>query len=763
MKNTEPHHRGWGQASSLAVLLFLLVAVLSTIAVIRDWQVRFTDTFFRLSPAPQQRSRVVVVTIDDESLQRYGRWPWSRSLLAKLTNNLAQAGAGVIGLDILLSEPQSADADRALEQALRAGRTVVVDKIAAYPDRSQWIEPLPQFAQSAAVGHAQAVLDVDSVCRRYPARYLRVDGPRWAFAVEMARTMDGPRTSSFLSSYDIPVVDDAGAVSTAKPVLVRIPFRRGGFDAISARAVLDGFDPARVRGRPVLVGFGSAEIGDRLSTPLHPEFPTPGVEVHAQILDSILTGRTLRELPLWAGALVLLATCAIAVVIFRKWRGFAALGALLLTGAAVYGIALLMFVLGSRVLPAGSMMLAVMVAPLLVYTVDFVRVERSVTQQLLGLRSWLALRAKDGAVRETTDLSWRLKLLEQLQTELGSLYELHKTLLESTQDLIAIFDEYGKLLLNNRAFASAHQLRPEASLTLDEVRAHWTASDEAPLVLNGSIEEGEISLASELYSARIAPLPPTKLSPAGGTIVTLTSLRTRVERDRARAEALGFITHELRTPLSSMQGFAELMMRYPDSPACGGAPETIFRESKRLLALISSYLDVLRLDAGAKPVSVELIELEGIVRQVFDILQPLANAAGMRLVLDNHEGVTVMGDAPLISGAVLNLVSNAIKYGHPGTDIGVRCFRDNEEVIISVHNVGSPVAEQEISRLFDPYFRASNTDKRKTGWGLGLAFVKRIAEKHGGSVRAESQPSGVRFEIRLPAMTEPAAVTKEIA
>jgi len=77
-------------------------------------------------------------------------------------------------------------------------------------------------------------------------------------------------------------------------------------------------------------------------------------------------------------------------------------------------------------------------------------------------------------------------------------------LLESTQDLIAIFDEYGKLLLNNRAFASAHQLRPEASLTLDEVRAHWTASDEAPLVLNGSIEEGEISLASELYSARIA-------------------------------------------------------------------------------------------------------------------------------------------------------------------------------------------------------------------------------------------------------------------
>jgi signal transduction histidine kinase/CHASE2 domain-containing sensor protein len=760
MTSALPRHHDRVQTLGLGVLLFLLVAGLSTIGVIREWQVRFSDTFFRLSPVLKEKSRVVIVTIDDQSLQRYGRWPWSRKLMAKLTNNLARAGAGVIGLDILLAEAQSPDADQALQEALRAGRTVIVDKIATYPEGPRWIEPLPRFAQVAAVGHAQAVLDVDSVCRRYPAHQLTLDGPRWAFAVEVARSVDPGRTLALLSSYGIPVRDQ-GAVNTAKPVLVRIPFRRAGFDTISALAVLEGFDPAMVRSRPVLVGFGSTEIGDRLSIPLHPEFPTPGVEVHAQILDSILTGRTLRELPLWAGGLALLVTSILAVCVFRAWRGFTALWVLCVMGASVYAITLLSFVLGSRILPVGPMMLAVMGAPVLVYTADFVRVERSLTEQLLGLRSWLAWHRKDGLVRETSDLSWRLTLLEQLQTELGSLYELHNTLLESTQDLIAIFDERGQLLLNNRAFARAYGLRTEASPTVEQVRAQWTINQEAPLALNGAVEEGEISLGSELYSARIAPLPPTKLSPSGGTIVTLTSLRTRVERDRARAEALGFITHELRTPLASMQGFAELMMEYPDSPACAGAPETIFRESKRLLALISSYLDVLRLDAGAKPVSADLVEIEKIIGQVFDILQPLAHAAGMRLVLDGTGTVTVLGDAPLISGAVLNLVSNAIKYGQPGTDIEVRCFRENEEVIIGVHNIGAPVAEQEISRLFEPYYRASNAEKGKAGWGLGLAFVKRIAEKHGGSVRAESQPSGVLFEIHLPAMTEPAAVTKE--
>jgi signal transduction histidine kinase len=545
-------------------------------------------------------------------------------------------------------------------------------------------------------------------------------------------------------------------------VLIRIPYRRGGFDTLPAHAAIDGFDPATVRGRPVLVGFGSTEIGDRLSTPLNPEFPTPGVEVHAQILDAILSDRTVRAISTWADVTILLTTCFLAVMIFRRWRGWRALGALALISACVYGLALGMFLKASALLPAGAMLLTVVLAPLMVYTADFVLVERSVSQQLLGLRSWLALQGKDGASRDQSDLSWRLQLLEQLQTELGSLYELHNTLLASTQDLIGIFDQHGDLLLSNIAFTGAHSTTSEQRLTLDLVRAQWKPSDEAPLTRRGAVEEGEITLGDELYSARVAPLPPTRLSPSGGTIVTLTSLRTRVERDRARAEALGFITHELRTPLASIQGFADLMIHYPKSPACANAPETIFRESKRLLALISSYLDVLRLDAGAKSVSSSLIDLEEIVHQVFGILQPLAQAAGMRLVNLGREPVSVMGDGPLVSGALLNLVSNAIKYGKPQTDIEVRCFRDNDEVIISVHNLGQPIAEREISRLFDPYYRASNAERSKTGWGLGLAFVKRIAEKHGGSVKAESLPSGMRFEIHLPAQTEPAVVTKEI-
>src|SRR5437868_12357863 len=121
----------------------------------------------------------------------------------------------------------------------------------------------------------------------------------------------------------------------------------------------------------------------------------------------------------------------------------------------------------SRFPPVGPMLLATVLAPSLVYTAEFVMVERSTTRQLRNLRSWLEVR-KDSPTRGDTDLSWRLELLQNLQSELGSLYELHKALLESTQDLVAIFDAAGNLLLKNEPFRTALHLEADSRLSLPE-------------------------------------------------------------------------------------------------------------------------------------------------------------------------------------------------------------------------------------------------------------------------------------------------------
>src|SRR5579864_5667502 len=139
MKLQNPRLGIWAKRVALSLLLLLFVAVLSLIPVVRDSETRLADTFFRLAPPLTQPSAVVLVLIDEESLGQYGRWPWSREILSRLTTNLTRAGADVIGLDILLSEPQSREADASLQKSLQAsGRVVLVGKIGAFPDGPHW-------------------------------------------------------------------------------------------------------------------------------------------------------------------------------------------------------------------------------------------------------------------------------------------------------------------------------------------------------------------------------------------------------------------------------------------------------------------------------------------------------------------------------------------------------------------------------------------------------------------------------------------------
>ena len=748
MKSRSTAAAKWHRIAPLAAILFGLVSLLSIVPVVRDFNLRLADTLFRVAPEAKP-SPVVLVLIDDPSLRAYGRWPWSRTLLAELVNKLDEAGAQIIGLDILFAEPQSSTADEALARAMRESRGVVLaDKIASYPDGPRWTEPIPTLASAAVgVGHAQAVLDNDGVCRRFPLYELTLDGPREAFALALARKVSPLTADRFLAAYAVSIPEDQQKVATASPVLVPVSFRRGGFETVSAADVLSGRNLPTLKGRPVLVGFGAAELGDRLSTPLSGQLPTSGVEIHAQILDSILNGRVLHALPMWLSSLLLMATCVCAISLLRNRHGWTicVLGSAF--GAIVYFVGWCVFVLQSRIPPVGPMILAVVFTPVVVYAADLVNVERSVRKQMMNLRERLLEHRRLGLSADSDDITKNIDVLQDLQTELGALYESQAKLLETTHEAIAIFDNRGTLILQNGAFARLFGGHPRLT-NIEELKPqlHWADNDST--IKDGCLV-GEARVSSELFHVREVPLTATTLSPQGGTIWMLSSLREREERDRSRAEVLGFITHELRTPLTAIQGFSELMLQFPNSAQNGNAPETIFRESKRLLALIHSYLDVLRLDAGARSPAMEEVNVRDVVHGVFEVMQPIASTVGMILEWKG-EPTSVIGDAALLHGALLNVVSNAIKYGDRGTKIEVRCETKHEEVTIAVHNFGQPISASDLPNLFSSYYRGSGAEGRAAGWGLGLAFVKRIAEKHRGHVSLDSDGNGTTFHLHFP-------------
>jgi len=773
----------------LNVLLLAVVGLLSLTYPVEELSRRTEDLYFRLRGSQGTSPHVVLILIDDASLERYGRWPWKRSLLAQVVRAASAEHPKVLGLDILLSETEDEANDRELAKALKdAGNTVLVAKISNSPQGRLWVEPLPLFAQNAlAIGHAQAALGPDSICRSVPVRELSLEGPRWAFALEVARVASGNVLEDDgrelrIGQRKIPTVDMysnamVAGVESESPRFLPIDYRgqitpgetSPPFFALSVVDLLNGKAGGQLQGKAVLIGFGSAEIGDRIPTPVSDRLPMPGVEIHANLIDAILAGRSLSPLNEWLDVLVLCAfsfSSTWVVLRWPVWRGLVALAALLTVGlaASYFAFAWMHILVG-----LGPFLCVALLAAPLAQLQNLVLVDRGLTQGLRQLQIALktaqptkknslpaALRAESQPA--DGDLHWKVSLLRQLQAELSSLYAFDETLLEAMQEGLAVFSADGRVIFRNpqwQSFCEKQGWDATAGLDIFAAALHEPAwrdlrkSLPAPQVWLDS----EVYLGEGLWRLRAVRLKRTSPSDASDLImVVVTDQTARLERDRARAEALGFVTHELRTPLVSIQGFAEYLLRYSKERASSEAAATIFQESGRLVAMINTYLDVLRLEAGARPMRKETFQVGESVKQVARVIQPIAQASAIKVRTEIAADLPALqGDAHLIEGALLNLASNAIKYSARGSEVKLRAEVEGDAVVLEVWNPGPAIPPAELVRLFEPFYRRNEQEETTRGWGLGLAFVKRIAEQHGGKAEAWSESgSGTSFRVHLP-------------
>jgi len=785
--------RGSGQLKRwllLNAILLSVVGLLSLTYPVEELSRRAGDMFFRLRSNQGRSPEVALILIDDASLERYGRWPWKRSLLARLLRAASAEQPTAIGLDILLSEPEDATEDAELATALKeAGNAVLVAKISDSPQGRLWVEPLPLFAKSAAaVGHAQAVLGPDGICRSVPARELSLEETRWAFALEVARIASGARLEDEghvlrMGERKIPVVQTAShaaiaGVESETPRFLLIDYRGEiaanqappPFSVVPAADLLEGKAARPLRGKAVLIGFGSTEIGDRIPTPVSGKLPMPGVEIHANLVDTILAGHGLRHLHGWLnlGLLLIFGLGATWVVLrWPVWKGLVALAALLAVGIAASYLA---FLRTHVLVELGPFLSVGLLAGPFAQLQNLIIVDRGLTRGLQQLQNFVrvaepaqkeslpaALRAEMQPAR--VDLHWKVALLDRLQAELGSLYAFDQTLLDAMQEGLAVFSSNGKIIFQNSRWREFHEdqgwAKPldlhEFAKAIDE--PSWKDLHKT-LQLPGVWLDTEVHLGEGLWQLRAVRLqgsaPPNATDPI---LVVATDQTARLERDRARAEALAFVTHELRTPLVSIQGFAEYLLRYSKERAGSEAAATIFQESGRLVAIINTYLDVLRLDAGARPRRDEVFSMCETVRNVARVVLPIAQASGISIVTTMDSDLPALqGDRHLIEGALLNLVSNAIKYSPRGSEVKLTAKVERDGVVLEVWNPGPVIPPEELRRLFEPFYRRTEQEETHRGWGLGLAFVKRIAEQHDGKAEASSGPDwGTSFRIHLPA------------
>ncbi len=750
----------------LNVLLLVLVAGLSFTYPVEELSRRFGDIYFRLRPPLPTSDSTALVLIDDLSLSRYGRWPWPRTLLARLVRATSAQQPSAIGLDILLSEAGDGPSDSDLAKAIReAGNVVLAAKVSSSPQHL-WTEPLSLFlAIGAAVGHVQAVEDADGICRRVPARELSVDGPRWALALEVARIARHAPPQN--------LTEKPGWGSYA-PEFLTVDFRRQYFPAqetppfttVSAADLLEGHSQPALAGKAVLIGFGATELSDRLPTPVSGQMPMSGVEVHANLVDALMSGRDLRPVPVWPQIVFLVAFSLVSTWLVLRWPLWN--GVLLQTALLTlsYGAGYWLFAYAHRLIEFGPILCVGLLAVPLAQLENLLAVNRGLTRGLRQLRLTLqigqalpelASLESSPERRETTDLQWRMELINKLQSELASLYTFRQNLLESMHEGLAVFAQDGETLFRNQywdQFCRKQGWHPEMSLQeFGQLLGHPSWSNlENRLQEARQPLESEVHLKGGFWQVRGVPLSASVVGDSSQWMIVVTDLTSTLERDQARAEALRFVTHELRTPLVSIQGFAEFLMRYPQASNSPNAAATIFRESQRLVSLINTYLDVLRFDAGARSMRREPISISQMIAQLQQIMSPIAEAAEIRIRVHEDSGLPALeGDAPMLTGVLLNLLNNAVKYSPSGSEVTLSVTGTSASVVFEVSNPGSPILPEEMARLFEPFYRARTAADSAPGWGLGLTFVKRIVEEHRGGIDAVSDERGIRVRVTLPA------------
>ncbi len=244
-----------------------------------------------------------------------------------------------------------------------------------------------------------------------------------------------------------------------------------------------------------------------------------------------------------------------------------------------------------------------------------------------------------------------------------------------------------------------------------------------------------------------------------GAVVVLED-QTRLKRlEQVRKDFVANVSHELKTPITSIKGFVETLQDNRDADPADQRRflDVIDNQADRLTAIIDDLLSLSRLeqDNGAHRIELEPCALLGVLRSALQSCQPMADERQISLTLKCSDQVCAAVNAPLLEQAVVNLLDNAIKYSQAAGTVCVEAAEDEKEVVIRVVDHGCGIGKEHLERIFERFYRVNKARSRRLGGtGLGLSIVKHITQVHHGYPSVSSTPgSGSVFTIHLPRLS----------
>ncbi len=346
----------------------------------------------------------------------------------------------------------------------------------------------------------------------------------------------------------------------------------------------------------------------------------------------------------------------------------------------------------------------------------------------------------------------------------------NKFLMNYTDDLIGITDDNNEFTYQN---SKLKELFAELSEDSSNIRTigDFLQSDkiiqkksviknEKVANLNIQIEQSEIKVeikSDKFYYFNLQNVSFDSENSMAGSLIFLHDMTNDRILEQTKNDMMNIVVHELRSPLGTIMGFSEILLK--DQDGLGQEQKTSFlsnilKSGNKLSALINRFLDVQRLESGKVPLNKSPVQLENMIKALIESLLPQTKEKSVRFEFTPTEKLPAAMVSPdLMSEALQNLMTNAIKYGDENRTIELDLKTSGQEFIFSITDHGYGISAEDQQKLFSKFFRVKSNKKsyQQVGTGLGLAYVKEIITRHGGTITLESNPqTGCKFSVLIP-------------
>lgn len=345
--------------------------------------------------------------------------------------------------------------------------------------------------------------------------------------------------------------------------------------------------------------------------------------------------------------------------------------------------------------------------------------------------------------------------LQALQTDYQRQTERLSALMGVTSDALILLGPDDHVAFLNQAARSLFGVQEGLGLRLDELG--W-ASELEPLVEQAKQYDESIGHTfvrnERTFAGRVRPL---HNGPEGGILIGLHEVTELQRLGRARREFVANISHELRTPVTTLQLLADTLSQetLKDLRLTWELVGKMRSQIDLLHQLTDELMDLALIESGQAPIKLVETSAADLVREGIEPLRPQLERKQIHWSVSVPEDLSVLADGPAIHKVLANLLHNAIKFTNPGGSIEIRAQAAGENVEFAVRDTGCGIAPQDLPRIFERFYKVDRARVRQVGelrgTGLGLAIAKHMVEAHGGQIRAESvQGQGSTFFFTLP-------------